>query len=203
MLVGILLSYSYSWAPLRKLNSLSWVYSMLKEKYRVALSGLTFLFLLMLSYLANTAFFNAFRTLFQNHLLVFLMIFINNVIVVSMILLGMMFYVELVVLGFFKKEKYANVVLDHPRTFAAVFTFIVLFLSILRGANFFLGRIVVEALPTIFLVSAPMGILEGYGVYVTIKKTLSRAMAVKDLVYIYGIFFIAALVEVNLINILG
>ncbi len=120
-----------------------------------------------------------------------------------MILLGMTFYVELVVLGFFKKEKYANVVLDHPGTFAVVFTFIVLFVSIFRGVNFFLGRIVVEALPTIFLVSAPMGILEGCGVYVTIKKTLSRAMAVKDLIYIYGIFFFAALVEIGLINILG
>jgi hypothetical protein len=176
---------------------------MLKEKYRVTLLGLTFLFLLMLSYLANTAFFNAFRTLFKNHLLVFFMIFINNVIVASMILLGMTFYVELVVLGFFKKEKYANVVLDHPRTFAAVFTSIVLFVSILRGASFFLGQIVVEALPTIFLVSAPIGILEGYGIYMTIKKTLSRAMAAKDLFYIYGIFLIAAIVEVGLINILG
>lgn len=120
-----------------------------------------------------------------------------------MILLGMTFYVELVVLGFFKKEKYANVVLDHPRTFAAVFTSIVLFVSILRGASFFLGQIVVEALPTIFLVSAPIGILEGYGIYMTIKKTLSRAMAAKDLFYIYGIFLIAAIVEVGLINILG
>jgi hypothetical protein len=114
----------------------------------------------------------------------------------------MTFYVDLVVLGFFKKEKYANVVLEHPRAFAGFFTFIVLFFSILRGADFFLGRIVVEALPTIFMVSAPMVILEGYGVYVTIQKTLSRAIAVKDLVFIYGVFFIAALVEVGLVNIL-
>jgi hypothetical protein len=175
---------------------------MLNEKYRVTLLGLTFLFLLMLSYLANTAFFNVFEALFQNQLLVFTMIFINNVIVASMILLGMTFYVDLVVLGFFKREKYANVVLEHPRTFAVVFTFIVLFISILRGANFFMGRIVVEALPTIFMVSAPMVILEGYGVYITIQKTLSRAIAVKDLVHIYGIFFIAALVEIGLIHIL-
>ena len=176
---------------------------MLNEKNRVALLGLTFLYFLVLSYVANTAFFNVFNVLFQNQLLVFFMIFINNIIVVSLILLGMTFYVDLVVLGFFKKEKYANVVLEHPRAFAGVFAFIVLFISILRGIDFFLGQIVVEALPTIFLVSAPMVILEGYGIYVTIQKTLSRVITTKGLVYIYGLFFIAALVEVGLINVLG
>jgi len=130
------------------------------------------------------------------------MIFMHNVIVISLILLGMKFYVDLVVLGFFKREKYAYIVLDHPRTFAVVFAFIVLFLSILRGANLFLGRIIIEALPIIFLVSAPVGIIEGYGIYLTIKKTLSRTITVKDLVYIYGIFIIAAVVEVGFINIL-
>ena len=175
---------------------------MLDEKYRAVLLGLAFLILLMLSYIANTAFFNTLSVMFQNQLLVFSMIFINNVIVVSLILLGMTFYVDLVVLGFFKREKYANVVLEHPRTFAIVFAIIVLFLSILRGANLFLGRIIVEALPIIFLVSAPVGIIEGYGIYLTIKKTLSRTITVKDLVYIYGIFIIAAVVEVGFINIL-
>jgi hypothetical protein len=114
----------------------------------------------------------------------------------------MKFYVDLVVLGFFKREKYAYIVLDHPRTFAIIFAFIVLFLSILRGTNLFLGRIIVEALPIIFLVSAPVGIIEGYGIYLTIKKTLSRTITVKDLFYIYGIFIIAAVVEVGFINIL-
>lgn len=171
------------------------------DKQRVILLGVTFLVLLMLSYVANTAFFHVFQALFQNQLLVFVMIFINNVIVASVILLGMTFYVELVVHGFFKREKYAFVVLDHPRAFAIVFTVIVLVISILRGTDFFLGGIVVEALPTIFVVSAPMGILEGYGVYVTIQKTLSRALAVKDLAHIYGLFFTAALIEVCLIHI--
>jgi hypothetical protein len=36
----------------------------------------------------------------------------------------------------------------------------------------------------------------------TIRKTLSRTMAVKDLIRIYGIFLIAALIEVGFINIL-
>jgi len=175
---------------------------MLDEKYRAVLLGLAFLVLLILSYIANTAFFNTLSALFQNQLFVFSMIFINNVIVVSLILLGMTFYVDLVVLGFFKREKYANVVLEHPRTFAVVFAVIVLFLSILRGANLFFGRIIVEALPIIFLASAPIGIIEGYGIYLTIRKTLSRTMTVKDLVRIYGIFLIAALIEVGFINIL-
>ena len=157
----------------------------------------------MMSYVANTAFFNVFDALFQNQLLVFSMIFINNIIVASLILLGMTFYVDLVVLGFFKKEKYANVVLEHPRAFAGAFAFIVLFISIFRGIDLFLGQIVVKVLPTIFLVSVPMVILEGYGIYVTIQKTLSRAITMKSLVQIYGLFFIAALVEVGLINVLG
>lgn len=189
--------------PLRKLDLSSQVASKLNEKNRVVLLGLTFLFFLMMSYVANTAFFNVFDALFQNQLLVFSMIFINNIIVASLILLGMTFYVDLVVLGFFKKEKYANVVLDHPRAFAGAFAFIVLFISIFRGIDFFLGQFVVKVLPAIFLVSAPMVILEGYGIYVTIQKTLSRAITMKSLVQIYGLFFIAALVEVGLINVLG
>jgi len=130
------------------------------------------------------------------------MIFINNVIVISLILLGMAFYVNLVVSDFFKREKYAYIVLDHPRTFAAVFAFMILFLSILRGANFFFGGVMVEALPSILLVSAPIGIIEGYGIYITIKKTLSRTMFMKDLAYIYGIFIVAAVIEVSFINLL-
>ena len=176
---------------------------MFDEKYRTVLLGLAFLTLLLFSYIANTAFFNSLNVLFQNQPLVFIMIFMNNIIVVSLILLGMRFYVDLVVLGFFKREKHADVILEHPRIFAIVFAFIVLFLSILRGANLFLGRIVVEALPTIFLVSTPIGIIEGYGVYLTIKKTLSRTITTRDLVYIYGIFLTAALLEIGFINILA
>jgi len=166
------------------------------------LLGLAFLILLLFSYFANTAFVKTLNVLLQNQPLFFLVIFLHNVIVVSLILLGMTFYVDLVVLGFFKRERYAYIVLEHPRTFAIVFAFIVLFLSILRGTNLFLGRIVVEVLPIIFLASAPIGIIEGYGVYLTIKKTLSRTITVKDLVRIYGIFIIAAVVEVGFVNIL-
>jgi len=123
------------------------------------------------------------------------------VLVVSLILLGMTFYVNLVLSNFFKREKYGNIVLEHPRTFALIFAVIVVFLSILRGGSL-LGGIKIEVLHLILLISAPVGIIEGYGIYLTIKKTLSREISTKDLIYIYGIFLIAAIMEVGFINLL-
>jgi hypothetical protein len=113
----------------------------------------------------------------------------------------MTFYVNLVLSNFFKREKHANVILEHPRIFALVFTSVIVFLSILRGGSL-LGGINIESLPLILLISAPIGIVEGYGIYLTIGKTLSRSMSIKDLAYIYGIFFIAAVMEVGFINLL-
>jgi len=141
------------------------------------------------------------KDVLQNPLLAVTMLFIHNVLVISLILLGMTFYVNLVISNFFKREKYAHIVLEHPRTFALVFTVMILFLSILREGSLF-GGVSVEALPLILLISAPMGILEGYGMYLTIKKTLSRTMSMKDLAYIYGVFLIAAIIEVGFINLL-
>jgi hypothetical protein len=83
-----------------------------------------------------------------------------------------------------------------------IFTCIIIFLSILRGATLIYGGINVEALPLILLVSAPIGIIEGYGIYLTIKKTLGRTMSMKALAYIYGIFFVASIMEVGFINLL-
>jgi len=130
------------------------------------------------------------------------MLFIHNVLVISLILLGMTFYVNLVVSNFFKRERYADIVIEHPRTFAIVFTIMIIFLSILRGSNLAYGGVNVEALPLILLVSTPIGIVDGYGIYLTIKKTLSRAMSMKDLVFIYGIFLVAAIMEVGFVNLL-
>lgn len=175
---------------------------MLSDKARTALLGLAFLAFLLLSYFENTLFFQAvLRDILQNQFLALVMLFIHNVLVVSLILLGMTFYVNLVLSDFFKREKYAKIVLEHPRTFATVFAVMILVLSILRGSSL-LGGINVEDLPLILLISAPVGIIEGYGIFLTIKKTLSRDMAMKDLAYIYAIFFIAALTEVGFINLL-
>ena len=85
---------------------------------------------------------------------------------------------------------------------AGVITILILFVSILRGSTLIFGGMNVEALPQILLVSAPMGIIEGYGIYFTIKKVFSRAISMKDLIYIYGLFLIAAVIEVGFINLL-
>ncbi len=172
------------------------------ERKRTVLLGLAFLSLLILASFENTIFFTILRSALQNQFLAIGMLFIHNVLVISLILLGMSFYVNLVVSNFFKHEKYSHIVLEHPRTFALVFTLIIIFLSILRGGTLLYGGILLEALPLILLMSTPVGLVEGYGIYFAIKKTLSRKLSTKDLIYIYGIFLIAAIIEVAFINVL-
>jgi hypothetical protein len=174
----------------------------LDAKKNTALLGLAFVVFLGLSYAENLFFFSILGDVLQNQFLAVAMLFLHNIIVVSLILLGMTFYVNLVVLNFFKREKYADVIITHPRSFAAIFACMIVFLSILRGATLINGRISLETLPLILLVSAPVGIIEGYGIYLTIKKTLGRTMSIKDLAYIYGVFFVASLMEVGFINLL-
>ncbi|MEM3699904.1 MAG: hypothetical protein QXL57_03440 [Candidatus Bathyarchaeia archaeon] len=174
---------------------------MFGEKTRTVFLGLAFLIFLLLSYVENTVFFQSLSIILSNQLIAVAVLFIHNLLVISLILLGMSFYVNLVVLNFFKRERYGNIVLEHPKTFALVFTVMIVFLSILRGGSL-LGGITVEALPLILLISAPIGIVEGYGIYLTIEKTLSRTMSMKDLAYIYGIFLIAAVIEVGFVNLL-
>jgi hypothetical protein len=112
----------------------------------------------------------------------------------------MSFYVDLVVLNFFKKERYSHIVLEHPRIFAIIFTIIILVLSILRGISLFFGGISFEVLPQVLFVSAPLGIIEGYGIFLTIKKTLSRTLSMRGLVHIYSVFLVAAFIEVAFIK---
>lgn len=176
---------------------------MFQEKTHVIFLGLSFLGLLVISSFANTIFLNSLNMLYQNQILIFSMIFMNNIIVVSLIILGMTFYVKLVTLGFFKTDKNSTVIIDHPRIFAIVFSFIVVFLGILRGVNHFFGKITIELLPIILFLNAPIGIIEGYGVYLTIKRTLNRKMTLRSLLYIFIIFIIAAIFEVGIINILN
>ena len=171
-------------------------------KKKTVLLGLAFVILLGLSYAENQFFFSILGDVLQNQFLAVGMLFLHNVLVVSMILIGMTFYVNLVVLNFFKREKHADVVISHPGIFAAVFACMIVFLSILRGATLINGGVTLETLPLILLVSAPVGIIEGYGIYLTIKKTLSRTMTMKSLAYIYGVFFLASVVEVGFIHLL-
>ncbi|MEM3770358.1 MAG: hypothetical protein QXG76_04145 [Candidatus Bathyarchaeia archaeon] len=176
---------------------------MQETKKRTIILGLAFLFSLFFSSFENTVFFTILaKDILQNQLLAVGMIFLHNVLVISMILLGMSFYVSLVVSGFFKREKYSHVVLEHHQTFAITFTVIIIFLSILRGCTLIYGKVSLEALPKILIMSMPVGIVEGCGIYLTLKKTLSRTLKTKDLTYIYAIFFIAAILEVAFINLL-
>ena len=174
----------------------------LDNRKNTALLGLAFIVFLGLSYAENLFFFGVLGDVLQNQFLAVAMLFMHNVLVVSLILLGMTFYVNLVVLNFFKREKYADVIISHPRMFALIFTGVIVFLSILRGATLIYGGISLEALPLILLVSAPIGLVEGYGIYLTIKKTLGRTMSLKALGYIYGLFFVASVMEVGFINLL-
>ncbi|MEM1563557.1 MAG: hypothetical protein QW161_02645 [Candidatus Bathyarchaeia archaeon] len=176
---------------------------MSESRKRIVILGLAFLFSLLLSSFENTIFFTILaKDIIQNQLLAVGMIFLHNVLVISMILLGMSFYVSLVVSGFFKREKYSHIVLEHPQTFAIAFTVIIIFISILRGCTLIYGKVSLETLPIILIMSTPIGIVEGFGVYITLKKTLGRTLKTKDLIYIYSIFFIAALLEVAFINLL-
>jgi hypothetical protein len=82
---------------------------------RTFLLGLAFLTLLFLSSYENTVFFNILLCeILKNQFLAVGMLFLHNVLVVSLILLGMSLYVSLVKSGFFKREKYSQVVLEHP-----------------------------------------------------------------------------------------
>lgn len=169
------------------------------KKY-TAFLGLAFIGLLGLAYAENLFFYSILGEVLRNALLAVAMLFLHNILVVSLILLGMTFYVNLVVLNFFKNDKHADVIISHPRTFGLVFSFIVVFLSILQGANMTQGGVNLEVLPLILLISTPIGIVEGYGIYLTIKRILSRTMSMKSLVAIYGVFFVASIMEVAFIN---
>ena len=171
-------------------------------KKNTALLGLTFVILLGLSYAENRFFFSFLSVVLQNQLLAVGMLFLHNVLVVSLILIGMKFYVNLVVNNFFKHDKFADVVISNPGIFTAIFACMIVFLSILRGATLINGGVKIETLPLILLVSTPVGIIEGYGIYLTIKKTLSRTMTMKALASIYGVFLLASIVEVGFIHLL-
>jgi hypothetical protein len=177
---------------------------LLEGKKRTVLLGIAFLILLIISSVENTVFFGVLtpELFLNNQFLAIIVLFMHNIIVISLILLGMTFYVSLVVSEFFKREKYAHIVLEHPRLFAAVFTIMIIFLSLLRGSSLIYGGVTLEVLPLILLVSVPIGVVEGYAIYVTINKTLSQTLSLKILTSIYGIFFLAAIMEVAFINLL-
>jgi hypothetical protein len=170
-------------------------------KKRTAVLGLVFLLLLIFAYAENSSFFGTLGDVFSNAPLAVFFIFVHNVLVVSLILLGMTFYVGLV-LNFLPKRDTEDVILHNPRIFAFVFTIVVIFISILRASTLVYGKVFVETLFLVILLSTPNAIIEGYGIFQTIERTLKRNMTTKSLAGIYALFFIAALIEVGYVYLL-
>jgi hypothetical protein len=171
------------------------------QKKKTIILGLVFLLLLIPAYLENSSFFGSSGNVFSNPPLAVLFIFIHNVLVVSLILLGMTFYVGLV-LTFMPKRKIEYVVLHNPRIFALVFTIMIILLSILRASMLVYGQVFVNTLVFVILLSMPNAIIEGYGIFQTIERTLKRKMTLKALAGIYLLFFIAAVIEVGYVYLL-
>ena len=173
----------------------------MNQKKRTVILGLVFLLLLVFAYVENGSFFSSLGDVFLNPPLAVLFVFVHNVLVVSLILLGMTFYVGLV-LNFMPQRKIEYVVLHNPRIFAFVFTLMVIFISILRASMLVYGQVFVDTLALVILLSTPNAIIEGYGIFQTIEKTLKRKMTMKALAAIYMIFFVAALIEVGYVHLL-
>ena len=173
----------------------------MNQKQKTVILGLVFLLLLVFAYLENSLFFGNVGDVFLNAPLAVLYVFIHNVLVASLILVGMTFYVKLV-LNFFPKKEIEYVVLNNPRIFAFIFTLMIILLSILRASMLLNGQVVLDTLPLVILLSTPNAIIEGYGIFKTIEKTLNQKMTLKALVAIYTIFFIAALIEVGYVHLL-
>ncbi len=172
----------------------------MNPRKKTILLGLLFLAFLGLAYVENLAFYNYAGTIFFDIPLAILTVFVHNMLVISLILLSMTFYVGLVVNGFFVEHKYEGVVLEHPRVFAFVFTIVIIVISILRAIMLVYNQVRLDTLGFIVLLSLPNGIIEGFGIFLTLQKTFKQNMRTKDLLFIYGLFFIAALVEVGFIN---
>ncbi|MBS7653968.1 hypothetical protein KEJ43_02715 [Candidatus Bathyarchaeota archaeon] len=173
----------------------------MSSKNKAITLGFVFVFFLALAYFENTLFLGYSSNIFANPPLAIAVIFMHNVIVVSLIIIGMSFYVEFVP-AFLPKRKVDYVVLDHPRIFAAIFTVIILVISILRIYQHIYGRIVFDVVEIIMLVSLPHGIVEAYGIYKAIHVTLANSLTNKALAKICLIFLLAAILEVGFVQIL-
>jgi hypothetical protein len=170
-------------------------------KKRTVILGIIFLAFLLLAYIENTSFFVYIRDSFANPPLAVILVFIHNLLAVSLTILGMSFYVE-IVLTFMPKRKIEYVVLHNPTVFAAVFTVMILIISILRASTLMKGAVDIATLALVILISVPNALVEGYGIFQAIKRTLSKKLTLQGLGAIYLIFFAAAVVEVSFVQLL-
>lgn len=170
-------------------------------KKRTIVLGLVFLFFLTVAYVENTSFFVYIQNSFTNPPLAVVLVFIHNVLAVSLIILGMAFYVQ-IVLSFMPKRKIEYVVIHNPEVFAVVFAVMILLISVLRASTLVRGQVEVNTLALVVMLSLPAGLVEGYGIFQAIKKTLKKALTMRDLIFIYLLFLIAAVVEVGFVQVL-
>lgn len=175
---------------------------MVEGKKKTAVLGVVFLFFLLLAYVENSSFFIYVQDSFTSApLLAVVLLFVHNVLAISLIILAMALYVEMVY-TLMPKRKIEYVILENPRIFAFVFTAVILLVSILRASTLVRGEVEVSTLAIVVLLSLPNGLVEGYGIYQAIKKTLKKALSTKDLAAIYLIFLIAAAIEVGFVQVL-
>jgi len=174
----------------------------LGSRKKAIILGVVFLLFLAFAYGVNVTFYSSLKDIFANPIVAVVMVFIHNVLAVSVIIVGMTFYVEYVVSALAERRKIELVVVKHPRPFAVVFTVLVLFMSILRASTMLYGRVVVSSLTIIMLLSLPNGIVEGFGIFLSIFKTLKKELTMKDLMTIYILFFVAALIEIGFVQLL-
>lgn len=159
---------------------------------KTVILGFTFLAFLFIAYSENIFFLNHIGSAFTNPLLAAAAIFLNNATAASLIILGMNFYVHLTeTLRLERSVEY--IVLDHPRISAAVFTAFILAVSILKVNMLVNGGAASNT--AVAAATIPHGVIEAYGVYTSIHKTLTRNLTCKTLAGIYLLFLLAAAVE--------
>lgn len=171
-------------------------------KTKTAVLGIVFLLLLVAGYFESMFFLGSAAQILAQLPTAIGMVFLHNVITISLVILGMMFYVELVT-AFPPKRETELVVLTHPRLFAVIFTAIMLFVSILRTSTVLGGQIAVSLISMIMLAGLPHGIIEAFGIYTAIHRTLTKKLTNKSLLAIYLLFFVAAIIEIGFVRALA
>jgi hypothetical protein len=96
--------------------------------------------------------------------------------------------------------KIEYVVLQNPHIFAFFFTIMIILLNILRAKMLVYGQVLVNTLAFVSLLSTPKAIVEGYGIFQTVEKTLKQKITMKTLVGIYLLYFIAVIIEVGYVR---
>jgi len=171
-------------------------------KTKTVALGILFVLLLVVGYFENMFFLGYATQILAQPSIAIGMVFLHNVITISLIILGMTFYVELVT-AFPPKRERELVVLTHPRLFAVIFTAIMLFVSILRTSTALGGQIAISLITLITLAFLPHGIIEAFGIYTAIHRTLTKKLTNLSLLLIYLLFFVAAVIEIGFVRALA